>query len=326
MRIANVIKPFIFNTLTIGILLIVGCVGTPIEEKVISFHGRELNNRLTLKGKTIVLPEDWVFIRNPLKNGTHFNFRSPEGLEGGLESISFEYDIDFNKLLDFYKDHVFTSNNRIIINYIEHEKYKQIVSFSGHANNRNLYTIMVAQGNEVTFLHLSSPSDVKVSENEALLLLDTFEDDDRTWISVRQKKGMPQFSSIDNSWFWYNDFKDGYYIGRDYTGSDNDIIAGLWTLSDLDVEELQTNDQFDIKPFNYNYRIKNQNVDFTFYGQRKSYYDSVLYGVFELDSITYCFTLIQEGIGPDTDPRILLDNQGIQDLFDYHFLFTGDLQ
>ncbi|MGL1893523.1 MAG: hypothetical protein OCD02_17935 [Spirochaetaceae bacterium] len=289
------------------------------------FNEQPLNNRLTSKGNTLLLPEDWVFILNPSEKGTLFNFRSPTGIEGGLECINVDYELDFDKLEDFYKTYVFKTDKKVRIDKIEHEKFGQITSFSGTKNDRTLYSLLFSQGDNVTFLHFSSPSDSRISNEEAFAILETYTKDSRDWVSVRDKKDAPLFSSINNTWFWYNDFKDGYYIALDNIIANDDMLAGIWTITKNEEEELKNSDDFDIKPFKYGLLIQNNIVTATVYGQKKNLNRSILYAVFQHNRKTYCFSLIQNVMKDNVDPISLIDNQVVKDIFDYHLLFTEDL-
>ncbi|MGL1891789.1 MAG: hypothetical protein OCD02_09185 [Spirochaetaceae bacterium] len=306
------------------VFFLIGCVGTPSVEKEqrLAFNGSTINNRLTLEGKSITLPEDWSFVHNIDKEGTLFNFRSPEGIEGGLEYISFDYEIDIEELNDFYKDFVFQSDERIHVSKIEHDKLGSVTSFTGIANNRNIYTLLLSEGSNVTFIYFSSSEDFPITTQEISIILDTYSIEDRSWMSVREKPGMPLFSSVDNTWIWYNDFKDGFYIAKDIEDAYGDIIAGIWSLTTLELDELKNRDEFNIQPFTYNFTIQNKDILCTVYGQKSSSDDSSLYIIFELNGTTYCLNLMQNVIEADINPSTLLVKLNIQELFDYYLLFS----
>lgn len=296
--------------------------GEPVE---LVFTAADLTNRLTLFGETLVLPEGWAFIPNTASKGTLFNFRSPEGVEGGLEKIDFDYDIDFDRLVDFYKDYVFKSDKKIRSEVLAHERFGTVVTFNGVANDRILLSLLIADGNNVTFLHFSSSQENPFPLEKALLILDTYEKDERAWVSVREMDSFPLFTSFDNTWYWYGDFKDGYYLAKKGDEVAQDMIAGLWTLNSEEINQLKTDTNFDIEPFSYEYRVRNLNTEFTVYGQRKDGRTSRLYTLFELDSKTYCLYLIQESIETDVDIITLLEKEEIQNLLDFHILFSDGI-
>ena len=317
--------------LILGLLLIIlilnGCssTGTVTEQAGVVFNEEDLTNRLTLFGETLLLPEGWAFIPNTASKGTLYNFRSPDGVEGGLEIINFDYDIDFDRLVDFYKEYVFKSDKKIRSEVLEFEAFGPIVTFHGISNDRILLSLLIADGNNVTFLHFSSSKENPFPLEKALLILNTYKKDKRNWISVREKNGFPLFTSFDNSWYWYGDFKDGYYLARKGEEPAQDIIAGLWTLNEEEINQLKTDESFNIEPFTYKYRVSNLTKEFTVYGNTKDGSTSRLYTLFELDSKTYCLYLIQESIDNNEDIETLLEKPGIQNLLDFHILFSNGI-
>jgi len=330
MKLRNYIIVTTVLLLLTGILIFNGCASTGTaareDSAEVVFTTDDLTNRLTLFGETLMLPEGWAFIPNTASKGTLFNFRSPDGVEGGLERIDFDYDIDFDRLVDFYKDYVFGSDKKIRTEVIEHNRFGTVVSFTGVANDRNLLSLLIADGNDVTFLHFSSSDESPFSLEKALLILNTYEKDERNWVSVREMGGFPLFTSFDNTWYWYGDFKDGYYLARKGEKAVQDIIAGLWTLNNEEIDQLRTDANFDVEPFIYKYRVSNLSTEFEVYGNKKDGRTSRLYTLFELDSKTYCLYLIQESIDEDLDTVTLLEKPEIQNLLDFHILFSDGLE
>ncbi len=311
------------------LVIISGCTstgtGSQTKSEVVAFTISDLTNRLTLFGETLLLPEGWAFIPNTASKGTLFNFRSPNGVEGGLEIIGFDYDIDFDRLVDFYKEYVFKSDKKIRSEVLEHERFGTVVSFKGAANGNNLLSLLIADGNNVTFLHFSSPEENPFPLDQALSILNTYEKDERSWVSVREMGNFPLFTSFDNTWYWYGDFKDGYYLARKGEKPEEDIIAGLWTLNNEEIDQLKSDASFNVEPFIYKYRVSNLITEFTVYGNKKDGRTSRLYAVFELDSKTYCLYLIQESIDENEDITILLEKPEIQNLLDFHILFSNGI-
>lgn len=329
MKSGNYILAAVIFFLLTGVLIFNGCTstgtGSKVESEEVFFTIDDLTNRLTLFGETLLLPEGWAFIPNTASKGTLFNFRSPEGVEGGLEKIDFDYDIDFDRLVDFYKDYVFKSDKKIRSEVLEHERFGTVVSFAGVANNRTLLSFLIADGNHVTFLHFSSPAENPFPFDQALLILNTYEKDERSWISVREMDNFPLFTSFDNTWYWYGDFKDGYYLARKGEKSEEDIITGLWTLNNEEINQLKTDGNFDVEPFIYKYRVSNLTTEFTVYGDKKDGRTSRLYTLFELNSKTYCLYLIQDSIDENEDIVTLLEKPEIQNLLDFHILFSNGI-
>ncbi|MGL1890620.1 MAG: hypothetical protein OCD02_03290 [Spirochaetaceae bacterium] len=325
MKLKKVTIKLLLITILTGGCFITGCSSTPefVEEREI-FNGALLNNRLTIFGETLILPEGWVFIPNPSTSGTLFNFRSPEGIEGGLEVIDFEYDIEFSKLIGFYEDYVFESDEKIKTQVIEHERFGTVAVFNGIDEDLNLKSLLVADGNNVVFLHLTHNIDTAFTQEEALLILETYKKDERNWVSFRDKVDAPQFTSIDNKWYWDGDFKNGYYMAKKGINSIPDVITCLWTISLEEIDELKTNTEFDIEPFKFTLRVQNKSTDFTVYGFMNKSRSSRLYTVFEFNEVTYCLYLIQKSIYKEDNPKVLLENQEIQDLLDFNLLFSGD--
>ena len=329
MKSGNYLIAIVIFFLIIGVLIFNGCTstgtGSQAESEVVVFTASDLTNRLTLFGETLLLPEGWAFIPNTESKGTLFNFRSPEGVEGGLEIIDFDYDIDFDRLVDFYKDYVFQSDKKISTEVLEHERFGTVVSFKGVANNRTLLSFLIADGNNVTFFHFSSPTENPFPLDQALLILNTYEKDERNWVSVREMGNFPLFTSFDNTWYWYGDFKDGYYLAKKGENPEQDIIAGLWTLNNEEVDQLKNDASFNVEPFIYKYRVSNLTTDFTVYGNTKDGKTSRVYTLFELDSKIYCLYLIQESIDDNKNVETLLGKPEIQNLLDFHILFSNGI-
>ncbi|MEA1910392.1 MAG: hypothetical protein U9N32_01795 [Spirochaetota bacterium] len=323
----RILRIYLIYSLFVIFLILNGCTstGTPTEIEEITFTEDDLTNRLTLFGETLFLPGGWAFIPNTDSKGTLFNFRSPQGVEGGLEIINFDYDIVFDKLVDFYKEYVFKSDKKIRSEALAHERFGTVVTFKGVANDRTLLSLLFADGNNVTFLHFSSSDENPFPIEKALLILDTYEKDERAWISVREMGGFPLFTSFDNTWYWYGDFKDGYYLARKGEKSAQDIIAGLWTLNNEEINQLKTDAGFNIEPFIYNYRVRNLSTEFKVYGNTKEGSTSRLYTLFKLDDKTYCLYLIQDSIDEGVDIVTLLEKPEIQNLLDFHILFSDGI-
>ncbi|MGL1893457.1 MAG: hypothetical protein OCD02_17605 [Spirochaetaceae bacterium] len=324
MKIKRLTTKLVFIIILAEVYFLIGCSSSPdIDPNREMFNGAVINNRLTLLGETLMLPEGWAFIQNPSEKGTLFNFRSQEGIEGGLEIIDFKYDIKFSKLVDFYEDFVFHSDKKIKTELIEHERFGTIAIFNGIDDDRILKSLFVADGNNVTFLHFSNNVDTIFTQEEALQILETYKKDERNWVSIRKKVDAPLFTSINNTWFWYDDFKNGYYITKKGKEYKEDIIAGLCTLNPEEVSQLQTNTNFDIEPFIHTLIVQNKLTNFTVYGQINDKSRSKLYTVFKFNEVTYCLYLIQNTIKENENPKILLEKPEIQDLLDYNLLFIG---
>ncbi|MGL1893985.1 MAG: hypothetical protein OCD02_20270 [Spirochaetaceae bacterium] len=303
-----------------------GCVSSPKEESPEQQEKIVLNNRLTLNKHTIYLPSDWVYVQNSLYTGTLFDFKSSNGIEGGLEHITFDFDIDTIKLKNFYIDNVFESDSKIETETLNFVELGEVVSFSGHYKNRNLYSLMFYSGNDVTFLHFSNPlEDSKVIlKTYADTILNSYEYNDRSGLSVREKEDYPLFYDVTNNWIWYDDFRDGFYIVKNNVEDLGDLIAGLWTITPEELNNLGNIEEFDIEPFSFTLRIRNEKKLVNVYGIRNvsDKRNSSVYYTFKLDSNIYCLYIAGAPIITNVDINNNIYKDELQNLFDYNIVFT----
>ncbi len=244
-----------------------GCVTAPVDlpehsTQTVGQKNAKLDapaNRLAYYGRALSLPEDWEFFgpRDPLRRGILFQFRSPEGLKGCVEHISFTYDISAQKVAEYFASNILGRFKDVDV--VEKESrsgraFEIEGSYSGH----RLRAMLLANGRNVDICQIIGLEKAMQARSVGVTrLLQSF----AVLPEASHARATPSgfgFHCFDGGWAWADDFRSGFFVK--HIGSDapyQDLVIGVWPMDEKARESLDTREDFDIVPFEAIFFINN---------------------------------------------------------------------
>lgn len=282
------------------------------------------NNRLSKNGHTLYLPRDWKFKHNATTvPGSLLYFTSPDGIEGSLETLTIEKNIDNSKLIKIYED--FLNTQLTGIKTIK-DSNSDISIIIAHNNLRNYVIRTEVVENKATFLILFSPLTIEMNSliPMAKAIYDSYHFEESRLLSIREINNFPIFYNLTDSWYWHHDYKDGYYLAKNGEDEFGDVYLGIYSITKRELESDLSNEQVNIMTSDYNIRVANIELNTIIYTINQDDRSSNIYINYEVNNILYQMHLIQKIVKNNTVEE-LIDRQNIQDFLDYNMNFSKDV-
>ncbi len=297
----------------------------PAEAKPTSVDEAYLNgNRIVFAQSSLSFPPDWT-VHKPLdddEQGMLFRFHDSDGsIRGAFEYVAFDFEIDPQKLTDYYLNSVLAFHADTQVHSMEIDgKQSTVIRARHQETGSDVLIALICEGKNVNVIELIGAENTLSADPEAghrIFASYRYMPQDT---DIRISRDVLGFYCYDGQWSWYDEVDRGFYMSGELEG--RLCVIGIWQVEQDSTEVFaRENVDFNIPLFDAHFFVNNAKIYTKGAGTRAEDGLLSLYYIVPYQNRNYCIYVSTKN--PDLDPAQAHLHETIVDLFRFNLSFGG---